>query len=80
MFGMMMLILAEHWYQIVLSWIAVMLTIIVIINYGDIIWRIIRGLVLMFSWLLIYMVDGKTRADKIKSNHSKQHSKVAHIN
>ncbi|HIZ52784.1 MAG TPA: hypothetical protein IAA20_02440 [Candidatus Enterococcus avicola] len=80
MFGMMMLILAEHWYQIVLSWIAVMLTIIVIINYGDIIWRIIRGLVLMFSWLLIYMVDGKTRADKIKSNHSKQRSKVAHIN
>lgn len=76
----MMLILAEHWYQIVLSWIAVMLTIIVIINYGDIIWRIIRGLVLMFSWLLIYMVDGKTRADKIKSNHSKQRSKVAHIN
>lgn len=80
MFGMMMLILAEHWYQIVLSWIAVMLTIIVIINYGNIIWRIIRGLVLMFSWLLIYMVDGKTRADKIKSNHSKQRSKVAHIN
>ena len=76
----MMLILAEHWYQIVLSWIAVMLTIIVIINYGDIIWQIIRGLVLMFSWLLIYMVDGKTRADKIKSNHSKQRSKVAHIN
>ncbi|MGK4018632.1 hypothetical protein AB0Y21_10330 [Weissella paramesenteroides] len=80
MFGMMMLILAEHWYQILLSWIAIMLTILVLAKHGKTIWKIIRGLVLMISWVLIYLVDGKTRADKIKSHKPKQQSGVAQIN
>lgn len=80
MFGMMMLILAEHWYQILLSWIAVMLTILVLAKYGKTIWKVIRALVLMFSWVLICLVDGKARADKIKSHKPKQQSGVAQIN
>ncbi|KAA8440455.1 hypothetical protein FKV75_03765 [Weissella paramesenteroides] len=66
MFGMMMLILAEHWYQIVLSWIAVMLTILVLAKYGEMIWKIIQGLVLMICWLPIFLVAGQERADAIK--------------
>lgn len=66
MFGMMMLILAEHWYQILLSWIAVMLTILVLAKHGKMIWKVIRSLVLMISWVLIYLVDGKSRADGIR--------------
>jgi hypothetical protein len=80
MFGMMMFILAEHWYQILLSWIAVMLTILVLAKHGKMIWKVIRGLVLMFSWVLIYLVDGKNRADKIKSHKPKQQSGVARVN
>lgn len=80
MFGMMMLILAEHWYQIILSWIAVMLTILVLAKHGKMIWKVIRGLILMFSWVLIYLVDEKARADKIKSHKPKQQSGVARIN
>lgn len=76
----MMLILAEHWYQILLSWIAVMLTILVLAKYGEVIWKIVRGVVLMFSWLLICLVDGKTRADRIKSHKTKQSERVASIN
>lgn len=72
MFGMMMLILAEHWYQIVLSWIAVMLTILVLAKHGKTIWKIIRGLVLMISWVLIYLVDGKSRADGIRVKNFKK--------
>lgn len=66
MFGMMMLILAEHWYQIVLSWIAVMLTILVLAKHGKMIWKIIQGLVLMICWLPIFLVAGQERADAIK--------------
>lgn len=80
MFGMMMLILAEHWYQILLIWIAVMLTILVLAKHGKMIWKVIRGLILMFSWVLICLVDGKTRADKIKSHKPKQQGGVARIN
>lgn len=64
---MMMLILAEHWYQIVLSWIAVMLTILVLAKHGKMIWKIIRGIVLIVCWLPIFLVAGQKRADAIKS-------------
>ena len=73
-------IISEHGVQIVLLWIAIMLTIIVIAKYGKMIWKIVRGVVLMFSWLLICLVDGKTRADRIKSHKAKQSERVVSIN
>lgn len=71
-------IISEHGVQIVLLWIAIMLTIIVIAKYGKMIWKIVRGVVLMFSWLLICLVDGKARADKIKSHKPKQKKGALH--
>ena len=73
-------IISDHGAQILLTWIAVMLTILVLARHGKMIWKVIRGLILMFSWVLICLVDGKTRADKIKSHKPKQQSGVARIN
>ncbi|WEA53340.1 hypothetical protein PWO95_01945 [Weissella paramesenteroides] len=71
-------IILDHGAQILLTWIAVMLTILVLAKHGKMIWKVIRGLVLMFSWVLIYLVDGKTRADKIKSHKPKQKKGALH--
>ncbi len=73
-------IISDHGAQILLTWIAVMLTILVLAKHGKMIWKVIRGLVLMISWVLICLVDGKARADKIKSHKPKQQSAVARIN
>lgn len=73
-------IISDHGAQILLTWIAVMLTILVLAKHGKMIWKVIRGLVLMISWILICLVDGKARADKIKTHKPKQQSGVARIN
>ena len=55
-------IISDHGAQILLTWIAVMLTILVLAKYGE----IIQGLVLMICWLPIFLVAGQERADAIK--------------
>lgn len=71
-------IILDHGVQILLTWIAVMLTILVLAKHGEMIWKVIRALVLMFSWVLICLVDGKNRADKIKSHKPKQKKGALH--
>ncbi|TPF02184.1 hypothetical protein DIS13_06390 [Weissella paramesenteroides] len=59
-------IISDHGAQILLTWIAVMLTILVLAKYGEMIWKIIQGLVLIICWLPIFLVAGQERADAIK--------------
>ena len=42
-------IISDHGAQILLTWIAVMLTILVLAKYGEMILKIIQGLVLMIA-------------------------------